>query len=65
MIEHDSRSAWGPGPTRSGFWVQKCVMPPTKSRMFYPFCFVNCLPSCTDEASEPSWPDFGPPWPQV
>jgi hypothetical protein len=27
MIDHSSRSTWGPGPSRSRFWVQKCVMP--------------------------------------
>ncbi len=27
IIDHGSRSTWGAGPSRSGFWVQKCVMP--------------------------------------
>jgi hypothetical protein len=50
MIGHSSRSTWGTGPSRSRFWVQKFVMP-TKSWMFYHFCFVNVLPSCTVEAA--------------
>ena len=27
MINHSSRSTWGPCPSRSRFWVQRCVMP--------------------------------------
>jgi hypothetical protein len=24
MIDHSSRSTWGPGPSRSRLWIQKC-----------------------------------------
>ncbi len=27
MIDHSSRSTWGPCPSRSRFWVQRCVLP--------------------------------------
>ncbi len=50
MIEHGSRSTWGPGPSRSGLWAQKYDPPPTKTVLPYNFCFLNFLPSLTVEA---------------
>jgi hypothetical protein len=37
MIDHGSRSTWGPGPSGSGFRAQN-------------FCFINFFPSLTVEA---------------
>ena len=49
MIEHGSRSTWGPGPpSRSRLWIQKCDFPPIK------------LPSNMVEAAEPLQPHFAP-----
>jgi len=38
MIDHGSRSTWGPGPSRSGFWAQKYDPPPLK--LTFPTTFV-------------------------
>ena len=43
MIDHDSRSTWGPGPSRSGLRAQKTDLP-------YNFCFIKFSPSCIVEA---------------
>ncbi len=53
MIEHSSKSTWGPVLPDPDFWVQRYVMPPTKSWMLYNFCFASFLPNCTVEAAEP------------
>jgi len=37
-IDHGSRSTWGPGPSRSGFWAQKYDPPPLKQT--FPTTFV-------------------------
>jgi hypothetical protein len=47
MIDHGSRSTWGPGPSGSGFRAQKYDPPPTKSHLPYNFCFINFFPSVT------------------
>jgi hypothetical protein len=49
MIDHGSRSTWGPGPSRSGLQAQK-YDPPTKTDLPYNFCFIKFLPSLTVEA---------------
>ena len=41
MIDHGSRSTWGPGPSGSGFQAQKYDLPPPKSHLPYSFCFIN------------------------
>jgi hypothetical protein len=38
MIDHSSRSAWGTGPSRSRFWVQKFVMPQIMEALSLLFC---------------------------
>ena len=50
MIDHGSRSTWGPGPSRSGLRSQKYDPPPTKTDLPYNFCFINFFPSLTIEA---------------
>jgi hypothetical protein len=48
MIDHGSRSTWGPGPSRSRLQAQKYDPPPLKqtfTAMFvlYIFCLVSQL----------------------
>ncbi len=50
MIDHGSRSTWGPGPSRSGLQAQKYDPSPTKTDLPYNFCFIQFLPSLTVEA---------------
>ena len=50
MINHGSRSTWGPGPSGCRFWAQKYDLPPTKTDLPYNFCFMKFLPSITVEA---------------
>ena len=50
MIDHGSRSTWGPGPSRSRLGSQKYDLPPTKMVLPYNFCFIKFLPSLTVEA---------------
>jgi hypothetical protein len=38
MIDHGSRSTWGPGPSRSGLWAPKYFPPPLKRS--FPTTFV-------------------------
>ncbi len=38
MIDHGSRSTWGPGPSGSGFWAQKYDPPQLKQT--FPTTFV-------------------------
>ncbi len=40
MIDHGSRSTWGPGPSGSGFRAQKYDAP-TKTDLPYNFCFIK------------------------
>ncbi len=47
MIDHGSRSTWGPGPSRSGLLAQKYDPPPPKTDLPYNFCFINFFPSLT------------------
>jgi hypothetical protein len=49
MIDHGSRSTWGPGPSRSGLRARKYGLPPLKQT--FPKTFViKFLPSLTVEA---------------
>ena len=50
MIDHGSRSTWGPGPSRSGLASQKYDPPPPKTVLPYNFCLIKFLPSLTVEA---------------
>ena len=45
IIDHGSRSTWGPGPSRSGLRSA-----PTKTDLPYNFCFIKFSHSCTVEA---------------
>ena len=45
MIDHGSRSTWGPGPSRSGLGSEKYDLPPTKTVLPYNFCIIEILPS--------------------
>jgi hypothetical protein len=47
MIDHGSRSTWGPGPSGSRFWAQKYY--PPKTDLPYNFCFMKFLSSITVE----------------
>ena len=49
MIDHGSRSTWGPGPSRSGLRAQNYNLPPLK-QIFPTTFFIKCLPSFTVEA---------------
>jgi hypothetical protein len=49
MIDHGSRSTWGPGPSRSRLWAQKYDRP-TKMVLPYNICFIKFLLSLTVEA---------------
>jgi hypothetical protein len=50
MIDHGSRSTWGPGPSRSRLRAQKTWSAPTKTGLAYNSCFIKYSPSCTVEA---------------
>ncbi len=51
MIDHGSRSTWGPGPSRSRLGSQKYdPPPPPKMVLPYNFCLIKFLPSLTVEA---------------
>jgi hypothetical protein len=51
MIDHGTRSTWGPGPSRSRLRAQKHdLSAPTKTGLVYNFCFIKYSPSCTVEA---------------
>jgi hypothetical protein len=50
MIDHGSRSTWGPGPSRSRLQAQKYDPPPTKTDWPYNFCFIKFLPTLMVEA---------------
>ncbi len=50
MIDHGSKSTWGPVPSRSGSWAQKYDPPSTKTVLAYNFHFINFLPSLMVEA---------------
>jgi hypothetical protein len=47
MIDHGSRSTWGPRPSRSRLRAQKYDPPPTKTDLPYNFCFIKNFPSLT------------------
>ncbi len=47
MIDHGSRSTWGPGPSRSGFRAQKYDLPPLKQTFPTTFVSLNFFPSLT------------------
>jgi len=49
MIDHGSRSTWGPGPSRSGLASQK-YDPPPKMVLPYNFCLIKFLPGLMVEA---------------
>jgi hypothetical protein len=51
MIDHGSRSTWGPGPSGSGFQAQKYDLPPLK-QTFPTALFYNFFPSLTVAAVE-------------
>jgi hypothetical protein len=51
MIDHDSRSTWGPGPSRSGLASQKYA-PPPKTVLPYNFCLIKFSHSSTVEAAD-------------
>ena len=53
MIDHGSRSTWGPGPSRSRLGSQKYDPPPTKTVLPYNFCLIKFLASLTVEAVDP------------
>ncbi len=61
MIDHGSRSTWGPVPSRSRLWIQKCDLPPLKTGVPYNFCFIKFSPNQTDEAAEAHQTLFRPP----
>ena len=50
MIDHGSRSTWGPGPSGSGFRAQKYDPPPLKQTFPTTFVLKKILPSLTVEA---------------
>ncbi len=63
MIEHGSRSTWGPGPSRSGLWAQKYDLPPLKQSFLTTFVIYNfCLVSWLNLQMHPR-PCLGPPDP--
>ncbi len=41
MIDHSSRSTWGPWPSRSRLWIQKCDLAPKKLRCYLTFVFAK------------------------
>jgi hypothetical protein len=64
MIDHCSRSTWGPGPSRSGLWAQKIWSAPTKTDLPYNFCFIKIIPSLTVAAVDALETCLGPPDPE-
>ncbi len=60
MIDHGSRSAWGPGPSRFRLQAQEYDLP-TKTDLPCNFCFINFLPSLTVEAVDALRTLFGAP----
>jgi hypothetical protein len=50
MIDHGSRSTWGPSASRSRLWAKKIWSAPTKTGLLYNFCFIMFLPGHTIEA---------------
>jgi hypothetical protein len=48
MIDHGSRSTWGPGSSRSRLRA-KNMIPPPKTDLPHNFCFIKFLPSITVE----------------
>ncbi len=50
IIDHGSRSTWGPGPSRSRLRAQKYDPPPLKQIFPTPFVFIKFLPSLTVQA---------------
>jgi len=47
MIDHGSRSTWGPGPSGSRFCTQKYDLPELKQTFPTTFVFINFFPSLT------------------
>jgi hypothetical protein len=46
IIDHGSRSTWGPGPSGSRFRPKNMIHPP-KTDLPYNFCFIKISPSLT------------------
>jgi hypothetical protein len=63
MIDHGSRSTWGPGSSGSGFRAQKIWSAPTKTDLPYNFCFIKIFPSLTVAAVDALQTLFRAPWP--
>ncbi len=64
MIDHGSRSTWGPGPSRSRLQAQKYDPPFTKTDLPYNFCFIKYFPSLTVAAVDALQTLFRDPWPR-
>ena len=65
MIDHGSRSTWGPGPSRSRLGSQKSDLPPPKTVLPYNFGFIKFLPSLMVEAVDSLQTLFRAPQPLV
>ncbi len=62
MIDHSSRSPWGPVPSRSRLGAQNLIPSPQLKQVCpTTFVFIKFLPSHTIEAEEPPWITFWDP----